>query len=77
VDTEAHRRMKGVPRRTQASLPLELFGQDPKQNTAVVSSVSLRPSRGFQLTIQEESRTISHGLNLKRKAVVRETCVRV
>jgi hypothetical protein len=68
---EEHRRMKGVSRQTQKVLPLALFGQDPRTNSAVVHSVALRSTVGFEMTLQEESRTITHGLNFKRRAVVR------
>jgi len=66
-----HRRMKGVSRQTQALLPERLFGQDPRENTAVVHSVALRPTAGFEMALVAESKTITHGLNFKRRAVVR------
>ena len=64
------RRMRSVPRRLQQLLPQAAFGQDCTTNTLVVRSTCLRPSAGFEMTILEESRSLSHCLNMKRQATV-------
>jgi hypothetical protein len=61
-------RVRSIPRRDQAALPREVFG--PWHNEAVVRSVALRPTGGFEMAIFRESKKLSHSLNLKRKAVV-------
>lgn len=60
------RRVRGVRSRQQDTLPRRVFGVDPITNRTSVRSVALRPTRGFEMTLQEESRTLSHSLNMKR-----------
>lgn len=64
------KRMRGVQRKVQAHLEKKHFGQDVLGNTAVTRSVSLRPTRGFQMTLQGEDKSLSHSLNFKRAANV-------
>jgi hypothetical protein len=64
------KRMRGVQRRIQFHLCPAHFGQDVRENVAVTHSVSLRPTRGFQMTLLEEDKSLSHCLNLKRVATV-------
>jgi hypothetical protein len=63
-------RVKSVPRRDQSALPKRVFGQTC-DNSAVVRSVCLRPTLGFEMTMLEESRSLPQALNFKRMAVVR------
>lgn len=64
------RRALGVPRRIQARLSSEHFGQDVTKNTPVIRSSSMRPSLGLQIVLLEESKTISHPLMFKRIHIV-------
>ena len=61
-------RVKGVPRRDQDSLPKRIFGQ--RDNDASVRSVYLKPTRGMELGIFAESKSLPFALITKRKAVV-------
>ena len=68
---EELRRMKGIPRRTHKLLHEDLFGQNPEKNQACVRTVSMRPSLdAAQIFMLDESRCLSHALNLKRRAIV-------
>ena len=69
-DVSEFKRMRGVQRRVHFHLCPAHFGQDVEKNVAVTHSRSLRPSRGFQMTLQEEDKSLSHCLNLKRVAIV-------
>jgi hypothetical protein len=64
------RRMRGVPRVVQDMLSPDIFGQDSTKNSAVVRTSSLRPTAGLEIVVLEESKTISHSLNFKRRALV-------
>ena len=46
------------------------FGQDPLINAPVVRSVNMKPTSGSQIVMLDQSRSIPHCLNLKRKATV-------
>jgi hypothetical protein len=70
---EETRRMRSVPRRTQALLDPAIFGQDPTTQNVVVGRRTLRATKGFQMTIQEEYQRTSHGFNFQRIAHVSET----
>lgn len=64
------RRMRSVPRKIQALLQTEHFGQNPDSQGAVVGRTALRPTKGFQMTLQEEYQKITHGFNFQRRADV-------
>ena len=64
------RRMKSFQRRAQKQLQPAHFMQDPRQNRVVASTTTLRPTRGMEMTLVEESRTSQHGLNLSLHATV-------
>ena len=64
------RRMKSFQRRVQGLLDPRHFGQDPRRNRVVAHTTALRPTRGLEMTLVEESRTSQHGLNLTRHATV-------
>jgi len=64
------RRMRSVARRTQALLHPHHFGQNPDTQGVVVGRVALRPTKGFQMTLQEEYQRTTHGFNFQRRADV-------
>ena len=51
------RRMKSFQRRVQGLLDPRHFGQDPRRNRVVAHTTALRPTRGLEMTLVEESRT--------------------
>lgn len=69
-ETGACRRMRSVPRKIQALLQPSHFGQDPAKQGAVVGRTVLRPTKGFQMTLQEEYQKTTHGFNFQRRADV-------
>ena len=64
------RRMRSVARRAQALLQPHHYGQNPETQGVVVGRVSLRPTKGFQMTLQEEFHKTTHGFNFQRRADV-------
>ncbi len=64
------RRMRSVPRRVQALLDPEHFGQDATENSPVVNTKAMRPTPGLEVVVLSESRKIPHSLNFKMAAVV-------
>lgn len=62
-------RARSVPHKKQKLMPDELFRQDPRKNVTVVRTCSMRPSRGMEIYMLHESRTLSHTLNFKRKMI--------
>jgi hypothetical protein len=64
------KRMRGVQRRVHFHLCPAHFGQDVDKNVTVTHSRNLRPTRGFQMTLQQEDKSLSHSLNFKRVAIV-------
>ena len=67
---EEIRRLRSIRRRCQQLLTEEHFGQCVEKNTVVVRSTCLRASAGMDMTIMEESRALSHSLQLRRIATV-------
>jgi hypothetical protein len=69
-EEETSRRMKSVARRTQKLLDLSIFGQIPESQSTVVGNVRLRPTKAFEMTIQQEYQRTTHGFNFQRQAHV-------
>jgi len=67
---ESSRRMRSVARRTQRLLEPHHFGQNPDRQGVVVGNVALRPTKAFQMTLQEEYQRTTHGFNFQRRAHV-------
>jgi hypothetical protein len=57
-------------RRAQECVPKDKFGPLQGDRDVVVKTTALRPTLGFEMTIQRESKTLSHTLNFKRRGVV-------
>jgi hypothetical protein len=64
------RRMRSVPRFIQDKLGTDLFGQDVTKNATNVRSTSMRPTKGLQVAILQESKRIAHSMNFKQKCLV-------
>ena len=69
-DDPAARRMRSVARRTQKLLQPHHFGQHPDKQAVVIGHVSLRATKGMEMTIAEEYKKVSHGFNFQRTANV-------
>ena len=64
------RRMRSVPRAVQKKLSDSHFGQDPLANAPVTRTTVMRPTAGLEVVIMQESKRLSHSLNLKMEAIV-------
>ena len=65
------RRALGVPRRVQARMREEQFGQNVHLNRPVIRTTSMRPTAGMKIVLLEESKMVSHPLMFKRIHIVR------
>jgi hypothetical protein len=63
-------RFKSIPTKVRKLLDPRHYGQDPRTNGAVARMVTLRPSRGLEMSLLTESRSLSHCLNYRRFATV-------
>ena len=62
-------RVRSIKRSYHDFLDEKVFGQDPRINRPSVRTVSMAPSRSFEVCILEESKYLSHAFNLKRRAI--------
>jgi hypothetical protein len=71
LETEtALARMRSIPRKRQHLLGPAKFGQDPRDNMCTVRATEMKPTLGLEVVMLQQGRTLSHGLNLKRKMIV-------
>lgn len=69
-DLQEVRRLRSVTRAVQLKLSDSHFGQDPQTNAPVTRTTVMRPTAGLEVAILQESRRLSHSLNLRMVAVV-------
>ena len=62
-------RVRSIQRKYHPSLRDAHFFQDPTCNRPSVLGVSMMPSKGLEVTIQQSSRCLAHAVNVKRRCV--------
>jgi hypothetical protein len=67
---ELVRRARSVPLHLQKLLQLRHFGQDARNNTAVLRSLQMAPSLDLQVLLSYRKTTTATPLNFKRKMTV-------
>ena len=63
-------RVRSIPRKVHAQMEQVLFGQDVSSNRACARYVSMLPTKGLEVVVAMESKTLSHSLNVKRRMEV-------
>jgi hypothetical protein len=71
---ELVRRARSVPLHLQKLLQLRHFGQDARNNTAVLRSLQMAPSLDLQVLLSYRKTTTATPLNFKRKMTVGCRC---
>ena len=65
------RRMRSIPRKCHGSLREEDFSASGGPERSHVRYLAMRPTQGFEISVQSERRNLSHSINFRRKSVVR------
>jgi len=70
-DVECVNRLRSIQSKMIPFLDKEnTFGQNPLLNAPTVRSLSMKPTQGAQVVMMNQTRAISHSLNLKRRVTV-------
>ena len=64
------RRMRSIPRKCHSALRVEDFSAGSGE--APVRYLAMRPTQGFEISVQSERRNLSHSINFRRRSVVSE-----
>jgi hypothetical protein len=67
--------VRSIDRKCHDSVPKEAFGPCQGANRFVIRSKALRPTVGFEMTLRDESKSLSNVMNFKRRATV--LCIRI
>ena len=67
-------RVRSIPRKLANKLEPRHFTQDPAQNAAVLSGITMRGTMGFEIVMLREGRSLPRPYNMRRHQLVIICC---